>query len=169
MIFKKLLQYVYGCADICRFLNTLLTSAGEMEKRQVELAVKMLDLLKDDGAEEEDDFSNTFYKKKVYSAFNNEDSVIGLVQKLAIKKMAEKGEQVGSKYDEDLVEKLVEDRVRASMMEYKLKQSLEAGNPFTQSNRQRLAAILDTRRHVSNCVNKIFQIDVKNISFKIAF
>ena len=94
-----------------------------MEKRQVELAVKMLDLLKDDGAEEEDDFSNTFYKKKVYSAFNNEDSVIGLVQKLAIKKMAEKGEQVGSKYDEDLVEKLVEDRVRASMMEYKLKQS----------------------------------------------
>jgi hypothetical protein len=139
---------------LLRFLNTLLTSASEMEKRQVELAVKMLDLLKDDS--EEDTFANTYLRKKTYasnpfySALNTEDSALGLIQKLALKKSSGY-EQAESKYDEDLVEKLVEDRVRQSMMEYKLKQSLEgSSSPFsTQTNRQRLAAILEARRHVS--------------------
>jgi hypothetical protein len=151
-IFLLILYYfLFG-----RFLNTLLTSASEMEKRQVELAVKMLDLLKDD-SEEEGDFASTYLRKKpynpFYSALNTEDSAFGLIQKLALKKSAGGYEQAGSKYgsDEELVEKLVEDKVRQSMMEYKIKQSLEAASsPFaTQTNRQRLAAILETRRHVS--------------------
>ncbi len=181
-----------------RFLNTLLTSAGEMEKRQVDLAVRLLDILREEADEEDFNGATTYIRKKIFtsgpfSLNNNEDSVLGLVKRLALKKtqpsasaydalasryggggseedlikrLALKtgpsayealaryggGETQASRYggdEEELVERLVEEKVKESMMEYKLKQSLEGAGGQQQTNRQRLAALMDTRRHVS--------------------
>ncbi len=193
-----------------RFLNTLLTSAGEMEKRQVDLAVRLLDLLREEADEDDFNGATTYIRKKIFtsgpfSLNNNEDSVLGLVKRLALKKtqpasgydalasryggggteedlikrlalktgpsayeaLASRygggetqasryggGETQASRYggdEEELVERLVEEKVKESMMEYKLKQSLESvgGQQQQLTNRQRLAALMDTRRHVS--------------------
>ncbi len=193
-----------------RFLNTLLTSAGEMEKRQVDLAVRLLDLLREEADEDDFNGATTYVRKKIFtsgpfSLNTNEDSVLGLVKRLALKKTQERlpasgydalasryggggaeedlikrlalktgpsayealasryggGETQASRYgseaqasryggdEEELVERLVEEKVKESMMEYKLKQSLESAGGQQQTNRQRLAALMDTRRHVS--------------------
>jgi hypothetical protein len=65
-----------------------------MERRQLDLAVRMLDLLKDD----DDDFSGaatTFTRKKVFSSIplhNEDSSVAGLLKRFGLKKTLERYE-----------------------------------------------------------------------------
>jgi hypothetical protein len=53
-----------------------------------------------------------------------------------------------------MLERLAEERVRESMMEYKLRQSLQ-GAASGPTNRQRLAALLENGRKVGICIYSV--------------